>query len=191
MPMLRMLIWPAVAAVLLCAPQLRAAPSHIDDPGRIATADTKWSSDMDSRLDAFEASTGVRILLQFHAKSPPELEDKQPGAYMRALSTKLGVIKGGVLVVFFADDPDWRVWVGDDLTPRFVGKPGNAKQFTESGEMHNAKEAFLTGSLAKADAAFAALQKAAPAGSPPGPGRHLALQADALIEGLAAKLGGR
>ena len=110
---------------------------------------------------------------------------------MRALATKLGVIKGGVLVGFFADDPDWRVWIGDDLTPKFVGKPGDAKQFTESGEMHTAKEAFLTGSLAKADAAFAALQKAAPPGAPPGLVRHVALQADALIDGLFAKLGGR
>jgi hypothetical protein len=110
---------------------------------------------------------------------------------MRALATQLGVIKEGVLVVYFADDPDWRVWIGDNLTPRFVGKPGDAKQFTQSGEMHNAKEAFLTASLARADAAFAALQKAAPSGAPPGLGRHLALQADALVDGLFAKLGGR
>jgi len=190
-PMHRIFTWTALSAVLLCAPQLRAAASHIDDPGGLATVDAKWSADMESRLAAFEARTGIRILLQFHAKSPPELEDKQPGAYMRALATKLGVIKEGVLVVFFADDPDWRVWVGDDLTPRFVGKPGDAKRFTESGEMHNAKEAFLTASLAKADSAFAAQQKAAPAGAPPGLGRHLALQSDALIDGLVAKLGGR
>jgi hypothetical protein len=177
------------AAVLVGAPRLGASSPHIDDPGRLATADEGWSSEMESRLAAFEAGAGIRIVLQFHPKSPPEAEDKLPGAYMRGLASGLGVIRGGVLVVFFADDPDWRVWVGDELTPRFVGKPGNAKQFTESGQMHNAKEAFLSAALAKADAAFAALQRAAPPGRPPDPGRHRDLQADALIEGLIAKLG--
>ncbi len=167
-----------------------AAP-HIDDPGRLAVSDAAWASVAEARLEGFEHASGIRILLQFHEKSPPPDEDKQPGAYMRALSTKLGVIRHGVLVVYFADDPDWRVWVGDDLTPAFVGKAGDAKEFTESGDMHKAKEAFLAASQARADAAIAALGKPALAPGAVPTGKRLTLQADALIEGLCTKLGPR
>ena len=163
--------------------------AHIDDPGRLVTADTSWASAADASLAAFERSSGIRILVQFHVKPPPEEEDRQPGNYMRGLATRLGVIKKGVLVVHFAGDPDWRVWVGDELTPVFVGKPGTAKEFTESGAMHDAKEAFLGASMAKAAGQLAELKKSFGPDRPLPPGKLLTLQADALIEGLYAKLG--
>ena len=47
--------------------------------------------------------------------------------------------------------------------------------------MHEAKEAFLKAAFAQADAAFAALPKGTPA-------QHIALQADALVDGLTVKL---
>ena len=103
---------------------------------------------------------------------------------MNGIATRLGIAQTGVLIVYFADDPDWRVWVGDDLTSRFAGKPGTAKELTASGAMHEAKEAFLAASLGKADAQFKASQ-------PQDPSRHLDLQATALVEGLCAKLGAR
>ncbi len=159
-------------------------PVHVDDPGRLATVDTAWASGMEHRLEAVEAASGIRIMLQFHLKSPSAQEDSRPGVYMNGIATRLGIAQTGVLIVYFADDPDWRVWVGDDLTSRFAGKPGTAKELTASGAMHEAKEAFLAASLGKADAQFKASQ-------PQDPSRHLDLQATALVEGLCAKLGAR
>lgn len=172
-----------VLSFFLLGSILRAAEPapHVDDPGRLLPADAAWAQGFEAKLAAFERTAGIRLVVQIHLKSPAAEEDKEPGAYMRALATKLDVIGHGVLVVYFADDPDWRVWVGDELTPRFTGKPGTAKEFTESGAMHEAKEAFLKATFAKADAAFAALPKGTAA-------QHLGLQAEALVDGLIGKL---
>ena len=173
-------------ALLLSGPALRAADAatHLDDPGQLLPADAAWAKSLDAKLGAFERTAGIRVVVQIHLRAPAAEEDKEPGAYMRALATKLGVIKHGVLAVYFADDPDWRVWIGDELTPAFTGKAGTAKEFTESGAMHEAKEAFLKETFVKADAAFAALPKGTPA-------QKLALQTDALVAGLIARLAPR
>jgi hypothetical protein len=173
-----------------CATALSATEpaSHFDDPGKLLPSDSAWARAVDARLDAFERATGIKILVEFHLKSPSAEEDKVPGAYMSALSARLGTLRHGVLVVYFADDPDWRVWVGDELTPAFAGKPGTVKELTASGAIHEVKEAMLAAARAKADAAFAELQKTAPAGQPPTPAQHLALQTDALLDALIGKL---
>ncbi len=144
--------------------------------------DVRWVQSIESRLADFERAAKIKVLMRGHAASPSEAEDNQPGAYMRALSAKLGVAQTGVLAVYFADVQEWRVWFGDELAPRFVGKPGTAKEFTESGAMHDAKEAWLTEVFAQADKAFAARSATE--------GRVLAqFQAEALIDGLVERLG--
>jgi len=162
--------------------------SQIVDENRDATADADWASRLKAKLADFEQASGIRVLVEFHAKSPPADEDQHPGDYMRALSAKLGVIGHGVLMVHFADDPDWRVWVGDDLTPKFVGKAGTAEGFTASGAMHNAKEAYLDAAMANAGAAYSALEGAKPDPKAAASGLLLRLQTDALVAGLRAKL---
>jgi hypothetical protein len=161
-----------------------AASSHLTIAAELQPIDGAWVQTVESRLATFERDAKIKILMRGHARSPSEAEDNQPGAFMRALSAKLGVAQAGVLAVYFADVQEWRVWFGDDLAPRFVGKPGTAKEFTESGAMHDAKEAWLTEVFAKADKAFAA-RSATEA-------RVLAqFQAEALIDGLVDRLGGR
>ena len=158
-------------------------PPHVDDPGRIASADRGWAEGIEHRLGAIEATSGIRIALQFHAKSPTAEEDKVAGAYMKGIATSLGIAQKGVLMVYFADDPDWRIWVGDDLTSRFAGKPGSAAELTASGAMHEAKEAYLTGSVSAADARF----KAEPGEK--SASRRIAIEADTLLDNLCLKLG--
>lgn len=102
---------------------------------------------------------------------------------MKAIATSLGIAQKGVLIVYFADDPDWRIWVGDDLTARFSGKAGNVAELTANGAIHEAKEAYLTSSVAKADAEF----KATP--GPSSVSRRLGLEANALLKNLCLKLG--
>jgi hypothetical protein len=153
--------------------------AHLADPERMLPPDAAQS--VGTRLTAFEETTGIRMLVQFHAKSPAAEEDKVPGAYMHALAARLGVAESGVLVVYFADDPDWRVWIGDALTARFAGKPGTVKELTDSGAIHDAKEALLASAREKAAAEF----KYSPA---PIPAQHLALQTGALIDALAGRL---
>ena len=170
---------------------LRAATpaGHLDDPAQMLPADPAAAPNLEARLAAFEQTSGIRILVQFHAKSPSAEEDKVPGAYMSALSRQLGTLPHGVLVVYFADDPDWRIWIGDDLAAKFAGRPGTVQELTANKAIHDVKEALLTAARTKADAAFAKLQKAAPPDRPPSAAQNLRLQTDALIDALVARLG--
>ena len=175
---------------IVSLPSLRAAGSktHFDDPTSILPSEPKWTKGWDEKLDAVEHSHGIKIRVEFHPKSPSEAEDKKPGAYMQALSVKRGVARQGALVVYFADDDDWRVWISDDLTSTFARSKGTAEELTKSGAMHEAKEAFLKVAHDKGEAAFAAEKKAAPADHPPSPSQRVKCLTDALLSDLLEKL---
>ncbi|MBP9912406.1 MAG: hypothetical protein KBF26_03250 [Opitutaceae bacterium] len=179
------LIW-SVSALSLSAAE--PAPAHLTDSGKWLPAEPDWAQGVEAKLATFEHTVGIKFLLEFHEKSPPADEDDKPGVYMRTLSAQRGTLDHGVLAVYFADEDDWRVWIGDALAPVFVGRPGTAQEFTASGAMHDAKEAFLTEVFAQSDAAFAARQKTAPADQPPARGERRALQVDALVDGFIRKL---
>jgi hypothetical protein len=187
--MIRLLV---LLSVLGLAAGLHAAGPgpHLDDPGRLLPEDTPWAQGLEGKLTRFERTAGIKVLVRLQLKSPAAAEDQEPGAYMRALAARLGVSRHGVLMVYFADDPDWRVWIGDELTPRFMGRAGTAGEFTASGAMHEAKEAFQQEALAQADATLAWLRSAAPKQAPPA-GLKIALQADALVDGLIGRLAPR
>ena len=168
-----------------------AAPgptAHFDDPEQLLPSEPPRAKNFNFKLANVERATGLRIVARMFSKSPSETEDAQPGAFMRALAARHGVAERGVVVAYFADDDDWRVWIGDSLTPRFVGRPGTAKEFTESGAMHEVKEAFLKAAIAAGDADYARQQKTSPADKQPPPAQKLKLQTDALLDSLIFKL---
>lgn len=165
-----------------------AADAHVHDPDNLLPASPPRARNFNFKLANFERATGVRIVARFFAKSPSEAEDSQPGAYMRALAQKLGTARRGALVAYFADEDDFRVWLGDDSTPAFVGRPGTAAEFTKSGLIHDVKEAFLKTARATGDADFARQQKSSPPEKQPAPNQRLKLQTDALLDALIFKL---
>ena len=189
--MKRLLISRLMLSGFSCLPALRAAEAvaHVDDPGQLLPSDPPAAGTIEAKLADFERVSGLKVLVQFHRKSPPAEEDKVPGAYMQALAARLGVAIRGVLVVYFADEDDWRVWIGDDLTPVFVGRAGTARELTESGAIHQTKEALLTAARAAGDAAYAAWQKAAPRYRQPTPAQRLRFQTEALLDALIGRLG--
>ncbi len=158
--------------------------AHFDDPDKLLPVDPPRAKNFNFKLANFERTTGVKIVARMFAKSPATAEDKVPGAYMRALAEKLGVARHGVLVAYFADEDDWRVWIGDGLTATFLGRPAAPSDLREGGAFHDAKEAFLTAARKAGDAAFAAQQNAAPVDRPVPPAQHLKLQTDALLDAL-------
>jgi hypothetical protein len=173
--------------VMMGVPALRADPAalHLDDPGQLLPADPLWRKQMETRLGDYEAGSGIKLLVQFHAKSPAAEEDKVPGAYLHALASRLGVNRSGVLAVYFADEDEWRIWLGDELTPRFVGRPGTVEELTNSGAIHEVKEALLT-------ALQATVAAAEPKTSPnarPEVGWHRRRSAEAMVDALIAQLG--
>jgi cyclophilin family peptidyl-prolyl cis-trans isomerase len=162
--------------------------AHFDDPDKLLPVDPPRAKNFNYKLANFERATGVRIVGRMFAKSPSAAEDAQPGVFMRALAQKSGTAQRGALAAYFADEDDWRVWIGDESTPVFVGRKGNAKEFTESGAMHEVKEAFLKAAAAQGDADYAKQKASAPPDKPPSPAQRVKLQTDAILDGLIIKL---
>ncbi len=161
--------------------------AHFDDPDEILPTTPPRAKAFNFKLANYERSTGLKIVARLSAKAPPPAEDEVAGAYMKALATRLGVARTGVLVAYLGED-DWRVWLGDDVVPRFLGRPVAPGELGEGGALHEAKEALLDAALKSGDAAFAAQQQRAPADNPPPPGQRLKLQTDALLDALLLRL---
>jgi cyclophilin family peptidyl-prolyl cis-trans isomerase len=157
--------------------------AHFDDPDAILPVVPPRARGFNFKLANFERATGIRIVARLSAQPPPSTEDEIAGAYMKTLAAKLGVARNGVLAAFFAPD-DWRVWIGDDLVPAFLGRPVAPGDLGEGGALHDAKEALITAALNSGDAAFAEQQKSAPADRPPPAGQRIKLQTDALLDAL-------
>jgi cyclophilin family peptidyl-prolyl cis-trans isomerase len=162
--------------------------AHFDDPDRLLPQEVPRAKNFNFKLANFERVTGKKIYARLFAQSPPADADKVPGAWMHALAKKLGTAGDGVLAVYFADEKDWRVWIGDDVVSVFLGRLPTRENLTEGAALHKAKTAFIDAALAQGDAEFAAQQKAAPADQQPTPAQHLKLQTDALLDGLIFKL---
>ncbi len=158
--------------------------AHFDDPAKLIPVDPPRAKNFNFKLANYERVTGVKIVARMFSQSPTAEEDKVPGAYMRTLAEKLGVAQSGVLVAYFADEDDWRVWIGDDLTATFLGRPANPADLGDGAALHDAKDAFLAAARAAGDAAFAAEQKVATAGKPVSSAQHLKLQTDALLDAI-------
>jgi cyclophilin family peptidyl-prolyl cis-trans isomerase len=162
--------------------------AHFADPDSLLPAEPPRSQYFNYKLNNFQRATGVKIVARLFAKSPPAAEDKVPGAYMRALAEKLGVARRGALAAYFAADDDWRVWIGDESTSAFLGRPATAEDLVVDGAFHKVKETFLDATHAAGDAAFLAQQKAAAPDRQPTSAQHLKLQTDAVLDGLILKL---
>lgn len=162
--------------------------AHFDDPAKVLPVDPPRAKNFNFKLANFERSTGLKMVARILAQSPTAAEDAQPGAYMRALAAKLGTDRRGALAVYFADEKDWRVWIGDDSAAAFVGRPGTAAELTKSGAIHDQKEAFLQQAQATGDADFERQQKTSPPDRQLVPGQRVKLQTDAILDGLLMRL---
>lgn len=159
--------------------------AHFDDPDKLLPTEPPRANYFNFKLANYERATGLRIFARLSAQPPPDGEDEVAGAYMKALAGRLGTLRDGVLVAFFAPD-DWRVWIGDDLVPAFLGRPVAAGDLDEGGALHDAKEALITAALKAGDDAYATQQAAAQKAGRPSPpaAQHLKLQVDALLDAL-------
>ncbi len=190
-PAARCRAWLGCGALLFAWVVARAAApaAPLLDLGPVPAVDPAWARTTERQLAQFRQAAGWTLLVRCSARSPAPEEDRVPGAYMQALATRLGVAEQGVLAVYFDDEAEWRLWIGTQRAPAFVGQPGTAEEFTRSGALHRAKEAFLATVQAAAESAAAARLKTAPAGRGPPPGWRRQDQTDALIAGLIARLG--
>ncbi len=165
--------------------------AHFADPDRLLSNDPSFAKTIEDKLAHFERNTGVRIVVRLFAKSPSAAEDAKAGAYMHALGEKLGTTRRGALAAYFADEDDWRVWIGDESTAAFFGRPVQAAELAEGAAFHAAKEAFLQQARSKADATSTAPQTSADGAKSVPANQKLRLQTEAVIDGLIDRLGAK
>jgi cyclophilin family peptidyl-prolyl cis-trans isomerase len=158
--------------------------AFFDDADHLLPVEPPRARYFNYKLANFERTTGVKVVGRMFAHIPDPKADEVPGATMRALAATLGVAKDGVLVAYFADDKDWRVWIGDDLVPVFLGRPVADGDLKDGGALHNAKMKLIDDAIAKGDAVFATQQKNAPPDRPLHPYQQVKLQTDALLDAL-------
>jgi cyclophilin family peptidyl-prolyl cis-trans isomerase len=179
---------PASDPAAVPAPMDASGALYFDDTDHLLPTDPPRAKTFGYKLANLERATGVKIRVRLFAKSPPPADDAKAGQFMRALAQKLGTLQRGAVVAYFADEKDWRVWIGDATTPAFLGRPTAPADLVDDGAFHAAKDAFLAAAQAAGDAAFARQQATAPAGQPVPPSQQVKLQTDALLDALIFKL---
>ena len=178
----------AGAAKKYTAARTPGPTAAFDDPQNLLPAEPPRAKNFNYKLANVERATGLKIRARLFAQSPPAAADAAPGQFMRALARQLGTEHAGATVAYFADEKDWRVWIGDSSTAAFLGRPATAADLGDDGTFHAAKDAFLAAAQAAGDQAYAAQKNSAPPATPPPPAQHLKLQTDALLDALIAKL---
>ena len=185
---------PAAYAALSAATKKFSGPKEpgpdaaFDDPQTLLPSTPPRAKSFNFKLANFERATGVKIRARLFAKSPAAAEDAAPGQFMRALAKKLGTEKSGAVLAYFADEKDWRVWLGDGATSSFLGRAALPADLTDGAALHDTKDVFFAAAQAEADALFARQQESAPPDKQPPPAQHLKLQTDALLDALIFKL---
>jgi cyclophilin family peptidyl-prolyl cis-trans isomerase len=178
-----------VAAARKYAGELVPSPTaHFFDPDNLLPTDPPRAKNFNFKLANFERATGVRIVARILPRSPSAAEDAVPGAYMKALAEKLGVAQRGALAAYFADEKDWRVWIGDESTAAFAGRAMSVKELGPDDVFHQVKTDFLERAEAQGNADFASQQKSSARGKQPPPAQRLKLQVDAMLDGLIDRL---
>jgi cyclophilin family peptidyl-prolyl cis-trans isomerase len=182
----------AAFAALRAAAKSYQGPADIgpdaffDDPDRLIPVEPPRAKNFNFKLANYARATGLPVKARLFARSPAAAEDAVPGAYMQALADRLGTRTRGVTVAYFADEDDWRVWIGDDLVPGFLGRPAGPGDLGEDGALHRVKMALIEAAQTEGNAAFAAQRAAAEATGRPVPpaGQRIKLQADAILDAL-------
>lgn len=126
----------------------------------------------------------IPLLVALSLGASLSAQDKVPGAYMHALAEKLGVAQRGVLAAYFGDEADWRVWIGDELTAPFLGRPVTAADLGEGAALHQAKESFFAAARIQAVKYTEQARKLRGADHPLQPADLVKYSTDALLDAL-------
>ena len=151
------------------------SPAFFEDPDQLLPTEPPRARAFNSKLSAFERVTGRKVFFRLLAKLPPEAEARKLGGYAKDLASQLGVTRHGVLVIYVAERDEWKLWIGDELLPLVMGRPGRVEDFMRDGALHAKKEALL---------APAKKRLAAPGDPAEPPAQRLKLACDDVLAAL-------
>lgn len=175
------------AFTALAAKTARATLPHFDDPDGVLPAEPPRARAFDLKLANVKRATGAIIYARVFEKFTPKTPAQRPGNLARTLARQLAIGDDAVLAVYFADTQQWGLWIGDQLVPHFMGRPGTVQEFTKGGAFHEAKQAFLAAAKAHSDELIAHAQNTGPVS----PSFKTKLVIDGVIDALILKFESR
>ncbi len=159
---------------------------YFEDPDHLLPTEPPRARAFHSKLTHFARVNGVKIHARLLAHAPPDTDGRKLNLYLHDLAEKLGVLKQGALLLYLADRTEWKLWIGEDSTARFMGLAGTVKDFMHDGAFHQVKQDFLAAARTQADAAIARTRGTS---GPPLPTTEaLKHHVDALVDNLIFKL---
>ena len=117
--------------------------AFFDDPDHLLPTEPKRARAFNFKLANFARISGHKLFVRLLAKAPPDTEDRKLSSHVQALAAQLGIERDGVLLVYVADRDEWKLWIGDDLLPLVMGRPGNVNEFMRGGALHVRKQELL------------------------------------------------
>lgn len=138
---------PAAFAALRAAARTYAAAREpgpdapFDDPAGLLPADPPRARYFNFKLANFARATGRHVAARVYPAFAPDRPGQKPSDFCRALSARLGCDADGALVLYFADEDRWYVWLGAARMQTFA-RPGQ--------KMHEAKTALYDDARARA-----------------------------------------
>ena len=172
------------AALLAKTPVYAGAPApgptaHFDDPDKLLPDDPPRADSFNFKLANLQRATGLKIYARVLRKIDPADAKLQPGAIAKRYAGKLGVLADGAMVLYFADEDEWALWIADPLLPAFNPK---------GADLHDAKQAFLAPLKAQVEAYTAEMAKTLPPRQTVSRGMKIKYRLDAVLDGLILRL---
>ena len=152
---------------------------YFEDPDHLLPVEPPRAKAFNVKLAAFERVTGRQVCVRILAAAPAGTDGRRLNVYVKSVARELGRLRDGVVVVYVADRNEWKLWIGDDLLPLVMGRPGTLEDFMRDGSLHARKEALL---------ADAQRRLSAPVDSSESPGQRLKLACDDVLAALVAVL---
>jgi cyclophilin family peptidyl-prolyl cis-trans isomerase len=156
-------------------PAQAEAPAYFEDADNLLPVEPPRARAFNAKLSAFERVTGRKIFFRLFAKLPAEAEARKLGSYAKDLAARLGLTREGILIIYIAERDEWKLWIGDDLLPLVMGRPGKVEDFMRDGVLHAKKESLL---------AEAKKRLAAPGDPAEPPAQRLKLACDDVLAAL-------
>ena len=162
-----------------------------DDPDKILPAEWDRAKNFNYKLVNLERFTGIKLAARVYAKPPAATQSGQLDAWLAKEAARLGVAKRGALAIYFADQDQWHIRIGEESASHFLQTGPNGEKATPATSVPAAVDDLLKAASVRSAEMIAAMIKRLPPEDPMTDARRIKLKADAVLDGLIFKLESR
>jgi cyclophilin family peptidyl-prolyl cis-trans isomerase len=158
-----------------------------DDPDKILPTEWNRARVFNFKLANFERFTGTKLTARIFAKAPADAEGDKLDSWLLREAERLGVKKSGAFAVYFADQDQWHLRIGDESVSQFIRGPLGEKP-SPATSLAEAVEEFLDDTRSRGAEFIAKAQASATPDKPVSASQKIKLKVDAVLDGLIFKL---